>query len=286
MSAQPPTQTKPPSPLPLSVAIVCKDNQSTIERTLASVAPLAAEIIALDSGSTDNTKHILKAYNAKIIDTPWLGHIKTKQAALDAATQPWILSLDSDESLEPDLAGAIRTTLQSTTNHDQLPDAYAINRRIYYRGRFLKHAWQPEYRVRLVKKNQAAWGGLDPHDALIPIPTARTAKLQGTLRHDSFITFTQHFHSQWKHAQTNAQSLHKQGKRASYFKLLTSPPAAFLKQLLLKQAYRDGYAGWLAAATTSAGALMKHAALLELSRGGPPSPTPSSPPASPPPTSP
>jgi len=266
-----------PTPLPLSVAIVCKDNQFTIERALASVADLAAEIIALDSGSTDNTKVILKNYNATIIDTPWLGHIKTKQAALNAATQPWILSLDSDESLEPDLAQSIRTTLQSP-NHDTLPDAYAINRKIHYRGRFLNHAWQPEYRVRLIKQGKANWGGLDPHDALIPIPSARTAKLVGTLRHDSFTTFTQHFHSQWKHAQTSAQSLHQQGKRASYLKLVASPPAAFLKQILIKQAFRDGYAGWLAAGTTAAGALMKHATLLELSRGGPPTPPPPIPP--------
>src|SRR4029077_4245626 len=88
----------------LSVAIVCKDNAATIGRTLDSVRGLAGEIVAVDSGSTDGTIGMLDAAGARVIRSEWLGHVKTKQKAMEACTRDWVLCLDSDESLEPELA--------------------------------------------------------------------------------------------------------------------------------------------------------------------------------------
>src|SRR5215207_3893409 len=94
-------------PLPLSVAIVCRNNAATIGRTLDSVAGLASEIVAIDSGSTDETLTLLAKHNARITQTHWRGHVATKQLALEACTQSWVLSLDSDESLTAPLLEAI-----------------------------------------------------------------------------------------------------------------------------------------------------------------------------------
>lgn len=249
------------TPIPtLSVAIVCKDNQSTISRTLESVRGLAAHIIAIDSGSTDDTIPMLEAAGATVIRSEWLGHIKTKQKALEACQTDWILSLDSDESPEPELIAAIRAALASPGG----VDAFALNRRTYYQGRPLRHAWQPEWRVRLIRRGKAAWTGLDPHDVLAPASGTTVARLSGHLRHDSFPTFSEHMRKQWHHATTMAKSLHASGKRGSRLSLLVSPPGAFLKQLVLKRGFLDGRAGWLAAASTAMAALVKHATLLEL----------------------
>ncbi|MBY0263716.1 MAG: glycosyltransferase family 2 protein [Phycisphaerales bacterium] len=249
------------SPIPtLSVAVVCKDNQSTIGRTLESVRGLAAHIIAIDSGSTDDTIPMLEAAGATVIHSEWLGHIKTKQKAFDACSTDWILSLDSDESPEPELVASIRAALADPGN----TDAFALNRRTYYQGRPLRHAWQPEWRVRLVCRGKAAWTGLDPHDVLAPASGAAVERLAGHLRHDSFPTFSEHMRKQWHHATTMAKSLHAAGKRGSRLSLLVSPPGAFLKQLVLKRGFLDGRAGWLAAASTAMAALVKHATLLEL----------------------
>jgi hypothetical protein len=110
--APPPAlSTSTPGPLPLSVAIVCKNSAATIERTLASVRPLAKQIVALDSGSTDNTLSVLAAFGAQIHHIAWMGHVKTKQAALEACGEPWILCLDSDESVEPALADDLRAVI-------------------------------------------------------------------------------------------------------------------------------------------------------------------------------
>src|SRR5690606_18481587 len=81
--------------LPLSVAIVCRNNERTIGRTLESVRGMAAEIVAVDSGSTDGTIDLLEQAGARVIRSEWLGHVKTKQMALEACSQEWVLCLDS-----------------------------------------------------------------------------------------------------------------------------------------------------------------------------------------------
>jgi hypothetical protein len=249
--------------LPLSVAVVCKNNERTIGRALDSVAGLAAEIVAVDSGSTDGTIGLLERYRAKIVRSPWLGHIKTKQLALDGCTQPWVLCLDSDESVLADLAASIRDEL----SRDRLGiTGYWTNRKAFYRNRALNYVWQPEWRLRLVRRGAAAWGGLDPHDALLPLDNrVACPRLAGTLRHDSFVTFAEHFRKQADHARTMAESLHGSKRSGSYVRLVVSPPGAFFKQLVLKRGFLDGYAGWLAAASTALGSMMKHGALIEMS---------------------
>ncbi len=250
----------------LSVAIVCKNNADTIGRTLDSVKDLASEIVAVDSGSTDDTIPMLERCGARVIRTEWKGHVATKQMALEACTQPWILSLDSDESPEPALLQAIKEALDKD---EQGVDAYRVNRKVFYAGRFLNHAWQPEHRVRLVRKGRAEWGGLNPHDKLEPLDRAKPVPLLGgDLRHDSITTFADFLTKQASHSATMAASLQQEGVRGSRVRLLVSPPWAFFKQLVLKQAWRDGWRGWLAAGSTGVAAAMKHLVLLERTNSG------------------
>ncbi len=256
--------------LPLSVAIVCKDSAATIGRTLESVRGFAREIVAVDSGSTDSTLELLAGASARVIRSEWLGHVRTKQKALEACVEEWVLCLDSDESLEPGLAGAIRSVL-ADRSETHLAAGYELNRRTYYGDRPLRHAWQPEWRLRLVRRGRAAWGGHDPHDVLSLVPGAgRPVRIAGGhLRHDSFPSFSEHMRKQWYHATTMARSLHEAGVRGSYLRLATSPAGAFLKQIVLKRAFLDGHAGWLAAASTACASLIKHATLIELERERP-----------------
>lgn len=250
------------------MAIVCKNSAGTIGRTLDSVKGLASEIVAIDSGSTDATIPMLEAVGARVIASAWLGHVKTKQKALESATQPWVLSLDSDESLEPDLAASVRAEV---ARNDPAVDGYTLNRKVYYDGRFLNYAWQPERRLRLVRSGKARWQGIDPHDQLALIDASMTpGRLTGDLRHDSFQTFEEQLRKQVGYARLMAGELVARGERGSYWRLLTSPPGAFLKQMLLKRAFMDGWAGWLAAAATAQQALMKHAITIELARKGKP----------------
>ncbi len=257
----------------LSVAIVCRNNEATIGRTLKSVDGLADEIVAVDSGSTDGTIGLLQRHGAKVFQTEWQGYVATKQAALEACTQELILSLDSDESLDPTLASAIRTLVAVNREHAEtgarLVDGWMVNRKVFYKDKPLDHAWQPEHRLRLVRRGRAKWTGIDPHDRLEVEPGGKveTGCLAGFVRHDSVGTFAELIRKQAEHARLTAASLHASGKRGRLPNLVFSPAGAFMKQMVIKQAWRDGWPGWLAAGSMAAYALAKHIALIEMSRG-------------------
>ena len=256
----------------LSVMIPCKDNQRTIGRVLESVKGLATQIVVVDSGSSDDTMGIVDACREWIgtdrcevvlIETHWRGYVKTKQLALDACSHAFTLWLDSDEPVTPELATSIRRAMSNDV------EAATVNRVVEYKGRLLKHCWQPEHRLRLVKTelvkaNRARFGGIDPHDYLEVDADVSIEHLNGTLIHDSFETFADHLENQRKLSLTSAKSMHAMGKRSSAWKMMSSPAGAFFKQLVLKGSWRDGYAGWLCAGTSAAGALMKHMMLYEM----------------------
>jgi len=252
--------------------IPCKNNQRTIGRVLESIKGLATQIVVVDSGSTDETMDLVKAcrqwdgeYACEIvlIETHWRGYVKTKQLALNACSHEYTLWLDSDEPVSPELTTSIREAMSRDF------DAGIVNRVVEYKGKLLEHCWQPEHRLRLVKtelvsKNKARFNGIDPHDYLEVDPDIQSHHIVGTLVHDSFSTFADHLENQRKLSLASAQAMHKIGRRSSPWKILTSPPGAFIKQLVIKGAWRDGYAGWLCAGTSAAGALMKHMMLYEM----------------------
>lgn len=253
----------------LSVMIPCKDNEDTMGRVLDSVRDLADQLVVVDSGSTDSTMDLVNACRqwgtceVLLIETHWRGFVKTKQLALDACSCDYTLWLDSDEPVSPQLAKSIKSAMASGV------DAATVNRIVEYKGKLLKHCWQPEHRLRLVKtalvrEGKARFAGIDPHDYLEIDPPHTAPLIEGPLIHESFPTFARHLHNAHRLSMVSAQSMHKMGRRTSPFKLMTSPPGAFLKQLILKGAWRDGYAGWLCASTSAASALMKHMMLYEL----------------------
>ncbi len=252
----------------LSVSIVCMDNIATIGRCVESVRGIADEVVAVDSGSSDGTIEVLEEAGARVIRQPWLGFVKQKQFAFDRCGRAWVLHLDSDESLEPELAASVRRAVEADPDGKGEVGAYEVNRKVWWAGGFLHHAWQPEWRVRLVQRRRARWAGYDPHDRMEPTEAGvRTAKLAGDMRHDSIERFTSFLAKQAQHAEVGAASYDEMGRRAKVSKLVTSPVGAWTKQMVLRGAWRDGWRGWCAAGATAAGAFMKHAALLERQRG-------------------
>ena len=248
-------------PLDLSVAIVCKNNIETIEATLESVRGLSSESVALDSGSTDVTLKVRECFGVVIHKVRWRGHIATKQAALQACSKRWILSIDSDEVVEPELARHLRQLL---TGSEQGIAGARVNRKVWYAGRSLEHTFQPEPRLRLVQRadvenGRAKWLGMDPHDRLDVAPSAgRVVDLTGGLRHDSVGTMAAFMTQQVKLGEISAHAMLASGKRPSRLKLACSPAGQFIKQGVFKGAWRDGWRGWAAAASAAVASLAKH----------------------------
>ena len=150
-------------PLPLSVAIITLNEEHNLPRCLESVRGLAEEIVIVDSGSTDRTAEIAREFGAKFTTEPWAGHVAQKNQALRRCSQPWALCLDADEALTPELAQSVRAVFAAGS---PAAAGYYVNRRTQFLGEWIWRAWYPEWRLRLVCREQARWGGRDPHDSL------------------------------------------------------------------------------------------------------------------------
>lgn len=244
--------------LPLSISIITLNEEENIERCLQSVFDLAAEIIVIDSGSTDQTVAIAKRYGAFVEYKKWPGHVAQKNYALSRCTQPWVLSVDADEALDPVLQTAIREKLSAKT---PLADGYWVNRKTFYLNDWIRHAWYPEWRLRLVRKELAGWEGRDPHDHMKKLE--KTDRLKGHLLHYSFKNLQEHLMTTVKYARTGAESAIEKGESFKWHKLLLSPGFRFFRSLVVKQAWRDGWRGWIIAFTSMLSCFAKYAFIYE-----------------------
>lgn len=244
-------------PLALSVAIITLNEEENLPRCLASVRELAEEIVIIDSGSTDRTRAIAEQFGAIFEVHPWQGHVAQKNTALHRCSRPWVLCLDADEALSPELAAALRQYLASQP--DQV--GFYVNRFNFYLGAWIRHAWYPEWRLRVVRRDHARWGGLDPHDKLEV--KGYTGRLPGHLLHYPFTSVRDHLESELKYARIMAESYARAGRHCRWYHVLCSPGAAFFKSLVLKGGWRDGWRGWIIAGSKFVNTFAKYALLLE-----------------------
>ena len=252
----------PVSPLPISVAIVTRNEEENLPRLLESLDGLAAEIVVVDSGSTDGTEAIARAAGARFLREAWSGFIDQKNRALAACTQPWVLFLDADEALSTELAASLRALFPMGNFPPQ--NGFFLNRRTWYLGAWIWHAWYPEWRLRFVRREAARWGGLDPHASLTLYGSA--GRLQGDLLHFPFRNLEDQLHRTINYARTSARSYAARGRKFRWRHLLFSPGVAFFKHYVLKQGWRDGWRGWLISVIRCVDCFAKYAFLLELSR--------------------
>ena len=250
-------------PLPLSVSIITLNEEANLRRCLESVRALGAEIVVIDSGSTDKTGEVAREFGALFEFAPWAGHVAQKSRALQRCSRPWALCLDADEALTPELGESIRTVFAA---REPSVSGYWLNRRTFYLGQWIWHAWYPEWRLRLVRRDRAAWAGLDPHDKL-EVANGPTARLPGDLLHYSFRDLDDHLRRVNQYARIMARSYAATGRRFHWHQLLFSPGVAFAKHLLWKQGWRDGWRGWLISGVCALGVFAKYAYLLEAERG-------------------
>jgi len=246
------------TPLPLSVTIITLNEEQHLKRCLESVTGLVSEVVVVDSGSTDKTREIAEDAGAKFIVEPWAGHVTQKNKALQHAAEAWVLCLDADEALSPELRAAIE---QRLAQKSVIENGFFVNRRSFYLGDWVRHAWYPEWRLRLVRKASARWVGRDPHDRLEV--TGATARLEGDLYHYSYSSLQDHLERTIRYGRIASEALAKDGFRLRWYHLLFSPAAAFLKRLIVKSGWRDGSRGWIIAFTAMLSVFAKYAFLLE-----------------------
>ncbi len=242
--------------LPLSVAIITYNEEDIIGRTLESVKDIASEIIVVDSHSTDRTRDIAKSYGAKVYVEDWKGYAEQKNSALKKCTQEWILFLDADEIVSEELKNSIKKELKNPK-----ADGYLINRRTYYMGKLLKYTWQPEWRLRLVKKEaNPKWKG-EIHEVL-EIESPKISKLKGDIYHYSYKDLPDHVIKAMEFSKKVA--FQKKTKKVNFLYIFFRPLWAFLKTYIFKKGFMDGYPGLIASMMTMFYTFLKYAFLYEL----------------------
>ncbi|MDT0635013.1 glycosyltransferase family 2 protein [Spectribacter hydrogenoxidans] len=246
-------------PLPLACAVITRDEADNIGRCLASVAGLVREIVVVDSGSTDATCEIAREYGARVIHRDWTGFAAQKQFAMDQCSQPWLLSLDADEALEP----AARAAIEALFAGDSEPAhaGYEINRLTWYLGDWVRHTWYPEWRLRLVRRDRAAWRDYNGHDYLAV--DGEVARLGGHLLHYSYRNLEHHMQQSIHYARMSGLQLAQGDRRIPISKLFFSPLGRFIRLYLLKQGWRDGWRGVLLAFSSVMSGFLKYAFALE-----------------------
>ena len=247
--------------LPLTVAIIALNAAEQIGACLASVG-FADEILVIDSGSTDATVEVALRHGARVEAKEWLGFGRQKQHAVSIARNDWVLCLDVDERVTEPLARSIRAALSGRSYR-----AWRMARRNRFLGRWLAHGeGYPDWSVRLFHRAHASWSNDEVHEAVLT--TTEVGRLDGDLLHDSAEDVATYMAKQNRYTSLHAQALYRQGVRASYWRLLASPLARFVKFYVLRLGFLDGGPGFAHIVIGCNNSFHKYLKLIELQRTG------------------
>ena len=221
----------------LSVTIITLNEESRIEKCINS-ASFADEIVVVDSGSSDQTVEIAKKAGARVIHQDWLGYGRQKQFAVEQAANDWVLCLDADEWLSPELSQSIQKVLERRP----VFSAYQFPRRNRFMGRWLRYGeGYPDWSLRLFDRNHAHWSEDDVHEKVVP--DGDVGKVSGDLMHESEETMQQYLTKQDQYTTLQARRLKADGKRGSAIRMTLSPLFRFIKFYFIRLGVLDGFPG-------------------------------------------
>lgn len=245
----------------LSVVIITFNEADNIRECLESVK-WADEIVVVDSLSTDRTRELAREYTEHVIERTWQGHVDQKNFALERATSDWVLSIDADERVGPELAAEIRQAVQ---RDDPRIVGYTMPRRTFYLGRWINHGgWYPNRKLRMVRRGKAHWGGVNPHDHLYA--DGSTADLKGDLVHYTYRDIADHLRTIDSFTTIAAREMYSKGRRTALPYMLLNPPLRTVRMYLLRAGFLDGVPGFIVAALAGYYVFLKYAKLWELCR--------------------
>lgn len=244
---------------PLSVTLISLNEEANIARALESVR-WADDWVVIDSGSTDRTVAIAEAMGARVVRNPWPGYGQQKNFAQAQARHDWVLNLDADEVVSPELAAEIRGALARAA--DDGTRGFAIPRRTLYLGRWIRHGgWYPNRLVRLADRRHARWSEPSVHEALQVEGPVRS--LREDLLHYSFAGIQDQVLTNLRLSRLGYEELRRRGQRPSLLRLLLKPIGKFLETYLFKQGFRDGMPGLIISANAAHSMFLKQAYLFE-----------------------
>ncbi len=232
--------------------IVTKNEEANIEGALKSVAD-AKEIIVVDSFSKDRTVEICRQFTGKVYEHEWQGFARQKQMAVDYAEGPWVLILDADERVTPELRAEIAERITDTGCN-----GFYIPRENYFIGKWIRHSgWWPDHTLRLFRKER---GRLEPREVHEKVVVQGTAGyLKNPLRHYTYRSVSDFVERMERYSSLAAEEIGKKSGRAGFSSLMARPFATFVKMYLLRKGFLDGTRGLVLAVLYSFYTFLKYA---------------------------
>lgn len=241
----------------ISAVIITLNEEKNLERCLKSLA-WADEIIIVDSHSTDKTREIAKKFTDNIWEMDWQGFGPTKEFARQKAGNAWVLSIDADEEVTPEL----KEELLKAVQNDSLV-GYLIPRKSLFLGKWVKHSgWYPDYVLRLFRKESGQFDKALVHEQ-VQIK-GEIGYLKNPLQHYTYPNLEHYFKKLRRYTTLAPQELYQKGNRAYPWDLIFRPPATFFKMYLIKLGFLDGWQGLVLAVLSSYQVLIKYLKLLQL----------------------
>ena len=228
----------------MSVVVVAQNEERTIGKVLSTVEALASEIILVDSGSTDKTIAIATECGAKVVHQDWLGYAAQKNFAIELASSDWILSLDADEVLSPELVEEIKLTLKSP-NLERY-DGYRMPRLLFIADRPIRHGgFYPDAQLRLIRKGKGKFNDRMVHEAIRV--DGNVGMLTHDLYHYAYPDVAGFSLAMDKYARLSAEEFKKVGKtgwRVHPLNEMVHPLWTFVYRFVLRGGFLDGALGW------------------------------------------
>jgi len=237
---------------PVSVAIITRNEEDNIEDALRSVAD-AEEIVVVDAFSTDRTVEICRKYTGKVFQHEWQGFAVQKQIAVDHSSGPWVLILDADERVTPELKKEVADALAETDCN-----GFFMPRKNHFLGRWIRHGgWWPDNTLRLFKKEE---GHLEPREVHESVSVkGKTGYLRNPLIHYTYWSLTDFINRMENYSTLASREIRKHGGSAGLFSLVVKPAATFFRMYIMRLGILDGTRGLVLAILYSYYTFLKYA---------------------------
>jgi glycosyltransferase involved in cell wall biosynthesis len=250
----------------ISIALITLNEEVNLPHTLESVNPLLrdgqGEVIIVDSGSTDRTLEIARSFGAKIFCEPWKGFAAQKNSAMEKASGDWVLQLDADEALEPELAREIISQLEASANLV----GFWIPRKNFFLGRWIKHGgFYPDPKLRLIRRGAGKFEEYGAHPT-IKVEGA-TGRLKHALIHNAYPNLRGYIDHMNSYSTSGAEIAVAQGHRGfNLLNILVRPKLTFIYNYVFRLGFLDGREGFLLHMYHAVYVSWKYAKAWELSR--------------------
>ncbi|MFW5658448.1 MAG: glycosyltransferase family 2 protein [Bacteroidota bacterium] len=225
---------------PISAVVITKNEALTIRQCVMALQAVADEVLVYDSFSDDGTVEICKSLGVNFQQGEWQGYAATKNHADRLAKHDWILSIDADEILSPQLQTALREADLS-----DLGQVYELQRRVFYCGKRVRWgSWNPDWKPRLFNRQTAHWVGEYVHETLQYTREVKLVRLTGVCEHYTVQSVAQHHAQIEKFAVLKARQMYANGKTHSLLKPFSKAAWEFIKGYFLKLGFLDGWLGF------------------------------------------